>query len=466
MERKKESISKGNLAQLQRIGDLLSRSNLSSRMGWQYGSDRKIYKALGYPEEKDLNFQYYYDKYERQDIATAIIDRPVNATWNGSINIVESNSNAKDSKLAAAWRELNNTHKIKSRLIKLDKLTGIGRYGILLFGFDDVKETKDFKNPVSGRRKLLYLKQYSENDISIHEKENNSSNDRYGLPKFYKLQIEGGNRNELTKEVIIHHSRILHVLSNNITSEIYGRPRLKPIVNRLNDLEKLLGGDAEMFWRGARPGYHAAAQSDYEMGTEEVKALEDELDKYEHDLRRFISAKGVDIKPLQQQVADPLNHIDAQLQAISAETGIPKRVLVGSERGELASSQDKDQWLNLINSRMIDFAEPVILRPLIDKLMSVGVLPKVKEYVIIWEDIFAPSEKQKAEVGKQRADALKVYAESPYAADILPPQLAYKFLLGLSEDQVNEIMEEVDLAAIEEDKMLKIETQPQISSQN
>lgn len=415
---------------------------MARKMGWQYEGERKLYEALGYPTEAELTFEYYHSKYERQDIASAVIDRPVEATWNGPIVITEEGKDPKESKLNQAWSSLEKQLKVKPRLVKLDKLTGIGRFGILLFGFADVKEIEDYKKPVAGKQKLVYLKQFSEASIGIETWETNTSKERYGLPLFYKIQVEATGANS-TKDLIVHHSRILHVIHNNLLSEVFGQPRLKPIINRLEDLEKLLGGDAEMYWRGARPGYHAAAQDDYEMGTAETEALEEELDKYEHDLRRFISAKGVDIKPLAQQVADPGEHVDVQLQAISAQTEIPKRILTGSERGELASTQDKDQWLTLIQNRMVEFAEPNILRPFIDKCMEHGILPKVVDYFILWADIFAPSEKQKAEVGKIRAEGLKAYADSLFATELIPPKLAYKLLLGLTEEQAQEIISDV-----------------------
>lgn len=460
MKRTNNKKDNNKIDVLQRVGDLLARGNLARKIGWQYEGDRKIYEALGYPKDSELDFTYYYNKYERQDIATAVIDRPVEATWDGEVIITEEGEQPADSKLFEEWAELEETFKIKSRLVKLDKLTSIGQFGLLMFGFDDVKDPKDFKRAATGTRKLLYLKQIPESAIEIDKWVVNASDKRYGLPLIYKIVIAGSGADQ-TKDLYVHHSRVIHTLHNNLTSEVYGRPRLKPIVNRLNDLEKLLGGDAEMFWRGARPGYHAAAQENYEMGSEEIEALEDELDKYEHDLRRFISAKGVDIKPLQQQVADPSNHIDVQLQAISAQTGIPKRILVGSERGELSSTQDKDQWLTLIQARMNEYAEPMILRPFINKLMEFKILSKVDKYVVIWEDIFAPSEKQKVEVGEIRAKALKVYADSPYAANVLPPVLAYKYLFGLNEDQAKEIEEMASLAATEEDRLLAEEARLQ-----
>lgn len=455
MNRTKNSpkTNEAKIKQLEQIGELVSRANFAQKLGWQYGGERKVYEALGYPTEKELTFQYYYDKYDRQDIASAVIDKPVEATWDGQLMLTEEDKQVDESPLNKAWLELEDKLSVKSRLVKLDKLAGIGQFGLLLFGFDDVKEPKDWKKAVTGKRNLLYLKQMSEATVAIHEWEKNSAKPNFGLPLLYKIQI-GGSGTDQSKEIIVHYSRVIHVKSNNLLSEVYGRPRLKPIVNRLEDLEKILGGDAEMFWRGARPGYHASAKEGYEMGPAETEALEDELDKYEHDLRRFISAQGVDIKEMASQVADPLNHIDGQLQAISAQTGIPKRILIGSERGELSSSQDKDQWLTLVQARMKEFAEPSIFRPFIDKCIEHGVLPKTAKYFVIWADIFAPSEKQKAEVGVERAKALKEYSTNPFASVILPPALAYKYLLGLSEEQAQEIMDEANLEAVREDTSL------------
>lgn len=446
MKRNKTS-AKSKLNVFQRIiSEAMNRLDLARKLGYQYGKDRKVYEALGYPEEKELDFKWYWNKYDRQDIAAAIIDRPVDATWNGALTLVEEDKKIEDSELSKAWGELNKRLKVKKRLNKVDKLAGIHRYSLLLFGFRDVKKKEDWKVPVTGsNNELLYLKQISESSVTIKDWETNSNNERFGLPKFYRIKIgqPGDDTQGQSEEIMVHHSRVLHVSGDSLTSEVFGVPRLKPVVNRLVDLEKILGGDAEMFWRGARPGYHATGKEGFEFGDTEIEQLEKELDKYEHDLRRFIVASGTDIKALEQQIEDPLNHIDAQLQAIAAKTGIPKRILIGSERGELASSQDMDQWLTLVKTRMEEEAEPDILRPFVDKCMELGVLPMVERYNVVWEDVFAPSEKQKAEVGKERAQALKAYADSLTASDLLPPVVAYKVLLGLDDEQVQEIQNAV-----------------------
>ena len=80
MERTKSPKSEKPLtgSNIQTMSILMERAKYASQLGLQYGGDRKIYEALGYP--KYINYADYMAKYSRQDMATAIIDRPVNAT--------------------------------------------------------------------------------------------------------------------------------------------------------------------------------------------------------------------------------------------------------------------------------------------------------------------------------------------------------------------------------------------------
>ena len=438
-------MDKGKSRIIQNLSAIYNRLTFALKYGLQYRGNRNIYRSLGYPEnDENLDFEYFFPKYERQDIATAVIDKPRNATWTGGIDIVSENE-----KISQEWIDLEKKYNVRQALNNLDKLAGIGRYAVLLFGFSDTATRQDWKRPVTGKMELNYIKAYPETTAIIDEMEKNNKSERYGKPLFYKIIT--ANNDGSTNDFVVHYSRVLHVNNGSLISDIYGTPSLKPILNRLLDLEKLVGGDAEMFWRGARPGYTATPKDDYEMSDEAEQALDEELTKYEHDLRRFITAAGVDIKALEQQVSDPLNHVDVQIQLISAQTGIPKRILMGSERGELASTQDKEHWLNMIDTRRKEFAEPVLLRPFIDKCMKHGIMTEA-EYMVLWSDIFAPSESQKIEIGMKRAEALKIYTESVGAMDTIPPEVAYKYILGFDKNQISEIEQAIQDMTIEDDE--------------
>jgi uncharacterized protein len=437
-------------SRLQVLSQLVARANFAARFAGQqqYGGDRDINEALGYKE--DIQFKDYLGRYLRQDMAKAIIDRPVKATWQGPLELVESNE-AEDTEFEEAWEELEKKLGIKTRLTRLDRLTGIGKYGVLLLGLDDVKDREGFAKEVAeGDRELIYIKPFSEESAKIDKYEEDTRNPRYGYPVMYNIEIAdvaSGN----SSNVKVHYSRVLHITDDPLESEVVGTPRLEAVFNRLMDLEKIVGGDGEMFWRGARPGYRGKVDPDYTMTDASKEGLEDQLDEYEHKLRRFLINEGVDIEAMEQQIADPSTHVDVQIQMISAVTGIPKRILTGSERGELASSEDRGAWLAYVQARREDFAEPCIVRPFVDKLIALGVLPEpAEEYTVKWLDLFSVSEKDRVDIGKARATALREYVQNPLATEVVSPKAFFEFFLGLTKERIT-LIEEMNQSEMDEE---------------
>lgn len=456
MERKKNIKPKQETFTTDKLlvmSTLVNRMGLASKINRQtFEGDRHIYEALGYPLE--LTFDDYFARYDRQDIAKAIIDRPVKGTWQGNLSIVEVDDD-KETPLEIAWKDLNEELGLKSIFSRLDKLTGIGRYGVLLLGTKDITSVDAWKEPLNAQIKntLAYLKPLSESSATIQQYESDASNPRYGKPLFYSINVQEAS-NGAQSIILVHYSRVIHVVDDILESDIEGTPRLKPVFNRLIDLEKLVGGDAEMFWKGARPGYTGTVDKDYQMGTTAKEGLVDQIDEFEHNLRRVLVNEGVTYTALAQQIADPTSHVDAQIQMISAITGIPKRILVGSERGELSSGQDSNEWKTYIQNRREEYAEISIVRPFVERMIELKILPEYKErYTVDWSDLFSQSEKEQVEIGKLRTEALKTYADSPMAEGIMPPKAFLEFFLGLDEEQITLIAEMQDASLLEEAKI-------------
>lgn len=469
MERKRTAIQMNNERTNDAIHTLAStlvgRANLSARMnGSQYGGDRDIYQALGYPQT--LLFSDYASKYLRQDMAKAIIDRPAKATWQGELLLRES-MDAKDTKLEVAWNELEKRLSLKSRFLRVDRLSAIGRYGVLLLGLDDVKSFEDFRNPVTvGNRTLLYVRPFGEGHAKIQTYESNTKDPRFGMPLTYLIE----NTNNLTGQysestqtgigsIEVHHSRIIHVIDDILENEVIGVPRLESVFNRLMDLEKIVGGDAEMFWRGARPGFQGKVDKDYSMTPTAKDDLLAQIDEYEHNLRRMLVNEGVTYEELKQQIADPSLHVDIQIQMISAVTGIPKRILTGTERGELSSSQDANEYRTYVTSRREDHAEVHIVRVFVDRCIEYGILPKPStgKYSVLWSNLFAISESEMVKIGLDRANALNKYATTPMAEAIMPPKGFLEYFLGFTSDQIDLILKYGEEQTREESIVAKAE---------
>ncbi|MEW5724775.1 MAG: phage portal protein [Thermodesulfobacteriota bacterium] len=417
---------------LQVLTATVSRAALAGMIGQSYGGDRDIYSALGY--KRTLVFEDYRLRYERQGLAGRVVDAPCDATWRVHPRVTESAGEETD--FEKAWDELVKRLQVWSVLKRADKLAGIGQYGILLLGFND---QGDLSAPVERAGELLYSQPYYEADAAVATLVTDRFNPRFGLPETYTLKT-GGLQGQAVATINVHWSRVIHIAEGRASSNIYGTPRLKRVYNDLQALELVAYGSSEMFWRGALPGRALILDKEAEVAEEDLDKLKLELDAFEHNLRRWLRLQGMTVQDLAPQVADPSQHVDVFLTLISAATGIPKRILSGSERGELASSQDESNWNVLIDSRRRDYGENVILRPFIDRLIEVGALPSPKEpYAVEWPDIFEPSEKEQAETGRIRTESLGRYVSSPGAETILPPKVFLRKVLKLTDDEIKDI---------------------------
>ena len=423
------------------------RASIAARLGKSFGGDRDIYTALGYTKEPTYND--YVAKYKRQDVARAAIDKPVQASWGRQPRITESVE--EETAFEKEWASLVKKRRIFHFLSRVDRLASIGSYAVLLMGFDDGGA---FETEVTSAKGLLYLTPYAQDNAKISIYEDDPKNERFGLPKEYTINMKsiGGTEVSMPSKRV-HWSRIIHVAEDLLEDNIEGMPRLQSVFNRLQDLDLIAGGSAEMFWRGAFPGLGFKAEEGRSLQGQDLTDLQNEIEEYMHGLKRYLRLRGVDIKELKPQVADPSNHIAVQIDLIGCALNIPKRILLGSERGELASSQDEKAWLKTIDERRINYCEPVILRPLIDRLTNKGVLPEPKDgYVVVWADLLVASDKDVAAIGEARSKTLKNYVEAIGAEDIVPPEIFYRKIMGFTEDEINQVKTILEGTIIEEGK--------------
>ena len=429
------------------LNDILSaRSELMFRLGKSYGTKRDLYKDLGYVLFP--LFADYYGKYTRQDIASAVINAYPDACWGKFPEISEDEN--EETEFEIAWKQLVKDKKIFNYLLRADKAAGIGRYSCLLLGVNDGKR---FDEQVEQAGELLYLQVFLESNIAIQKYETDEKNSRFGFPKIYQLKLSTGDHTQtISKEV--HHSRVIHVAEDLLDNEIEGLPRLQKILNRLDDLEKVVGGAGEMFWRGAFQGLAFKAQEGVQFDPEQDSTkLEEEIDRYIHGLQRYMKLQGLDVQSLAPSVSSPSGHVDVILDLIAGATGIPKRILIGSERGELASSQDETAFSKRVESRKINHCEPNILRPFIDKLIEVGILPEPKnDYTVKWPSPFQESEQEKANTALTKTNAIVAYANSPAVENVIPQEIFLKDILGMSSEEVDKIKEIAEGQINEEEK--------------
>lgn len=421
--------------------DLLARSALSRGVmgGKSFGGLRDIYESCGYP--RNIKFEDYLYRYLRQDIAKRVVRAYPDATWRKAPRVYESTDPTHETPFEKAWKELARDRKVFHYIRRLDRLAGIGQYGVLYVGYDDSADPLTPVQPRKGMR-ILFMQPFHQGTAQVIRWELERTNPRYGLPVQYNIISSTGNGVQVVR--MVHWSRVLHISDELDDSNVLGTPRLEPVYNRLQDLELLTAGSSEMFWRGGFPGMAFNIDPEADL-TSVADDLNTEIDSYLHGMQRYMKLQGVTPQPLNPTVASPQAHVDMQLTLIAAATGIPKRILTGSESAELASSQDQENWNNRVDERRSNYAEDILLRPFIDMQIANGVLPPPSsgEYQMEWPPVQIPTDADIANVANMKVSAINTYMGGN-ASKLIRPKYFLKMVMKFTEEEASEVLADAE----------------------
>lgn len=436
---------------------LVRRSLLASLAGKSFQGDRDLYDTCGYP--RYISPSQYLEVYLRQDLAQRIVNAYPDASWHESPLVYAQGENPNDRQAGmfsdAVWR-LNEVYKLWEKTARVDRLSNIGHYGVLLLGLDG---GEPMWTPARRRDyRLLYLKAHTEVTAPVSRWETDARSPRYGKPSLYNITI--GSASHASQPSVVgpssimrtDWSRVVHVAENPLDDDSVGTPRLEAVFNRLMDVDKLLGGSAEVFWQNAAGIWSLKADPELSWEPEEKEELENQIEELTHGLRRWLRLRGVEAQNLAAEVGDPASAVEKELDIIAGTTGIPKRILIGSERGELASSQDEENWAGRINTRREKHVVPNLIRPVIDRLIALGVLPEPAggRYEVEWPESDALGEAARADIANKKATTLSLYTAAVGAELIVPPREFRSKFLGLEpepapEDALIELPQDEDL---------------------
>lgn len=392
------------------------RVDFARKAGLQYDGDRDIREVAGY--KRDLTVEDYFARYDRQDIAGRLVDMAPQATWRNPPTIHEEED--RGSEFIDALEQLTGRDDLRfwSRMERTDRQARLGRFGGLLIGQATATD-RDLSEPLEemdGPSDVIFLSSFDERHISIEDFVTAVDDPRHGQAETYMVDLSSGAEGFPSKKVEVHWSRIIHVAEDLLADEVFGRPALKRVFNRLFDLQKITAATAEAYWQLADK--ILVASIDPESSFDDDEALGEALEEMVHDLRRQFGAQGISLDWIGGETPDPSDAVNLYMTLIASAAlpGIPKRMLFGSETGERASTQDKKTWHETISSRQEHHAEPMLLRALIDRLIEFGALPEpATNYIVEWPSLFELPENEEAEIDEMRAKAAK--ALTPVGGD-------------------------------------------------
>lgn len=479
----------------------LGRSALSERLG---DPRRDLDDECGYPTGA-IDPEHYRRLWERDPVANRAIRCLPEETFSIAPQIYEDESIETSTEWESAWnlfgRDLGGEkshispeewecHPVIDEFALLDVLSGVGSYGVMLIGTDDGRDLSqpvegvveensvpmdnaDFKslpkndrgemilparpetravyrltnNVKANSRRLLFLHSLPESFCPITSWEINPTSPRHGLPLTYNVTVNdpGSNRWGVGPPLgswNVHWTRVLHVLDNPEHSKVFGAPRCRPILNRIHDLQKVYGAGGEGYWRGGFPGisYETHPQLGGDVNVNR-RATRDELENYMNGLQRYLVGVGMTAKTLAPNVSSPKDFVAAAIEAICVALDIPMRIFLGSERGELASSQDDRRWKRKLRKRRTRHVSPRILYPGISRFVNLGLLPvPAKGFKVWWADDDSQTEPEKADVALKKTQAVVAYVAGQGDSLIAPTDYLSR-VLGMDEAEAEEVIE-------------------------
>lgn len=426
--------------------------SMRSHLAQYFGQNKHDYTTdFGWPTE--LTFNDFYGKYRRNGMAKAAVNKTVTKTWEDNPKLV-SDENDEESSLEKAVSDKLTSLGFWQKCAEADRRAMVGGYSALIFRFADGKK---FDKPVQGLLGLEYLVEVIvawAPQLTVSSWDNNQESETYGQPLMYQFNeavVPDGNNSPNTKN---HRSFMVHpdrVVIWSRDGGLFAIPELEAGYNDLIDMEKVKGAGGEGFWKNAKAA--PVLEIDKEaslremasvMGVEEdelLNAMNKQVENYNKGFDNILMLQGMTSKPHNIQLSAPESFFMVALQNFAASMEIPLKVLVGSQSGERASTEDAREWSQTINARRNTQTLPSLKRVL-ERMVSLKLLNN--SWSIQWTDLTKATVSEKLELAAKMANinnksdvkktGLKVftdqeirlavdYPSTPKFGELMPKQL-------------------------------------------
>lgn len=397
------------------VGDLRESLWMST-----YGGDRNLFDALGYVKEP--RYEHFRARYERTDTAPALVDKLPQKAW-AKPEIIDTGAGEETSDFEDVVESFLSGEYTPEDPIEVferaSRMERLGEFSLIFLGLaddavaeggaDDLEEEVDADSleEMDPDDALRYLTPYDQGRVDPDEidwVDDDPTDPRFGKPRSYQVDL-GDNR----PTVQVHHSRVIHVVGNVFDDELKSDSVLKQSLNRIDDIEKILGASAEGYWRSAYQGLvisppeRNGQQAEFK---DDGEGLHKQIRRYIQNMSREIFT-GADIDTIESSTEDPTGHLEGQYRDISAGHDIPQSILMGNETGERATSEDRAMWHERAAEFRREYCAPVELRPTLDRLINLNVFPEPEgEYRVEWPALEEQSEQDQADVAQTLANAV------------------------------------------------------------
>ena len=386
-----------------------------------FGQTKHNYaKDFGWPD--NVSFQMLFNMYKRNGLAKAAVHKTASKTWEDfpklAADAIDTNTQ-KEEAVIKHFRKLN----FWQKMAEADRRAMVGHYSGLILRVSDGLRFEDPLNPAKtiGITSLVEVIPAWSSQLTVSQWDHDIKSETYGQPLMFQFNeadvIENRREHPKARSFMVHPSRVM-VWSTDGT--VFGRSLLEAGYNDLIDMEKIKGAGGEGFWKNAKAAPVLEIDKDASlrdmamaMGVEPdgiLEAMNKQVDSYAKGFDQLLMVQGIQVKPMNVQLSVPESFFMTALMSFAASVEMPLKILVGTQSGERASSEDAKEWSQTINARRVNHVLPLI-NALVDKLIEGGFL--VGDWAVSWSDLTKATVSDKLELAmkmasiNQKTDILK-----------------------------------------------------------
>lgn len=433
------------------IANYFSRQLSNMFPGYFPGAKHNHYKDFGFPEQVD--FEVLYGLYERNSLAKAAVDKTVRKTWQDPPWLLEHPRDGsegpmkKETRLEKAIRQHFSSIRFWTKVMEADRRSLVGRYGAVILRVADGRPTSEPLESVSGLglAALVDVIPVWEAQLRVLQWNTDTESVTYGDPLMFEydesytsiLSGTSPTNHGRARKLTVHPSR---VVIWSVDGTMDGDSALKAGVNDLITIEKILGAGGEGFWKNAKqaPILEMDKEADIQkmarsMGIPVEKIadiMNEQAANWQKGFDELLMIQGMTAKLPKVELPDPEHFFMNALQSFAASFDIPLKVLVGTQTGERASTEDASQWNQTCNFRRKNTVIPNILQ-VVKRLESCGVIKENPEWFVDWTDLTESTMLEKIDRAGKMAKVNKDFGGVVFKPEEIRASVGYEPAEGL-----------------------------------
>lgn len=389
------------------------------------GKRPDAWKEYGYREK--LDFNDFYNLYTRHGVAAGAIDRIAEKVFQTAPWVIQGAAEA-EQKPTTKWEK-----NFQVMAEELDiwwyfkeayKMRMVGAWSAIILEFANDGDTKHSEPPSAGAQLVGMIPAWrGQMQPALRDALGKVTAWNYNPRGFDATSLEIG------ASVALHTSRVYIV-----GDYLRGRSILEAPYNAFVDMEKITGGSGESYLKNSSRQIHVnfeteanpakSGQPEQEVAdgfNEDVQALNTRSDM-------ALVTQGAQVSPLVANVPDPEKPFAVALQVAMAGFRAPSRVIVGSQTGERASTEDiRDFNERCQGDRHGEVAREA--RGFIRHLESIKVIEQAGRVTIMWDNLSEPTAGDRADLALKLAQtnqASIAFGEAPISPDEIRTAAGYE----------------------------------------